>query len=193
MGEEFDALQYNETWTLTCCPTHKMVVQQKSDKSIDRYKARLVAKGFDQEEGVDYTETFSPVVKPTSVRLILAIAIHFNWPIQELDVSNAFLHGILEDEVYMEQPQGFIDTTHPEYVCRLNKAIYGLKQAPRAWFNRLPSFLVELGFIESQVDYSLFTFHDTNVIFMILIYVDDIIITRNKLEAITVLITRLKR
>lgn len=124
MGEEFDALQYNGTWTLTPRPTHKMFVRnkwvyklkQKSDGTIDRYKARLVAKGFDQEEGVDYTKTFSLVVKPTTVCLILAIVVHFNWPIRQLDVSNAFLHGILEDEVYMEQPQGFIDTTHPEYV-----------------------------------------------------------------------------
>ena len=105
--------------------------------SIDRYKACLVANGFDQRDGIDYSETFSPVVKPTNVRLVLAIAIHFDWPICQLDVSNAFLHGSLDEEVYMEQPQDFIDATYPTYVCHLHKAIYGLKQAPRAWFTCL--------------------------------------------------------
>lgn len=106
-------------------------------------------------------------------------------------MSNAFLHGILTDEVYMEHPQGFINAQHLNYVCRLHKSIYGLKQASHAWFNRLSSFLIELLFVESQVDYSLFTYHDTNVILIVLIYVDDIILTRNKIEVMTTLIARL--
>uniref|UniRef100_A0A2N9HGK2 Reverse transcriptase Ty1/copia-type domain-containing protein n=1 Tax=Fagus sylvatica TaxID=28930 RepID=A0A2N9HGK2_FAGSY len=145
MGEEFDALQLNGTWSLTPRPPNKNVIRnkwvyklkQKSDGSIDRYKARLVAKGFEQKDGIDYTETFSPMVKPTTICVVLTLAGHFGWPIRQLDVSNAFLHGSLAEEVFMEQPQGFIDANHPDYVCRLHKTIYGLNQAPRAWFTQL--------------------------------------------------------
>ena len=105
-----------------------------SDGSIARYKARLVAKGFHQQYGIDFTETFNPVIKPPTVRLILSLAVSLNWPLRQLDVKNAFLHGTLKEEVYMTQPQGYIDPIHPQYVCKLHKSIYGLKQAPRAWF-----------------------------------------------------------
>uniref|UniRef100_A0A2N9IBU1 Reverse transcriptase Ty1/copia-type domain-containing protein n=1 Tax=Fagus sylvatica TaxID=28930 RepID=A0A2N9IBU1_FAGSY len=145
MGEEFDALQLNGTWSLTPRPPNKNVIRnkwvyklkQKSDGSIDRYKARLVAKGFEQKDGIDYTETFSPMVKPTTICVVLTLAGHFGWPIRQLDVSNAFLHGSLAEEVFMEQPQGFINANHPDYVCCLHKTIYGLNQAPRAWFTQL--------------------------------------------------------
>jgi hypothetical protein len=112
-------------------------LKQKSDDTIDRYKARLVAKGFDQEERIDFNQTFSPVIKPATIRLVLALAVRFNWFVHQLDISNAFLHGFLEDEVSMEQPQGFGDYTFPNHVCKLHKALYGLKQAPRAWFMHL--------------------------------------------------------
>jgi hypothetical protein len=138
MESEFKALLKNGTWSL--CPrplSHHIVrnkwvykIKQKPDGSIDRYKARLVAKGFDQRSGVDYFETFSPVVKPTTVRLILALAVQFRWTTRQLDVSNAFLQGYLDEEVYMEQPHGFISTEHPHFVCRLHRSLYGLKQAP---------------------------------------------------------------
>jgi histone deacetylase 1/2 len=86
------------------------------------------------------------VIKPTTIRLVLAIAVHFHWPIRQLDVSNAFLHGFLDEEMFMKQPQGFIDVTKPDFVCRLHKSLYGFKQAPRAWFQRLSQKLIELGF-----------------------------------------------
>jgi hypothetical protein len=88
-----------------------------------------VAKGFDEQDGVDYTETFSPVIKASTIRVVLALVVHFDWPIRQLDVSNAFLQGTLNEEVYMEQPPGFQDTSQPNLVCKLHKAIYGLKQA----------------------------------------------------------------
>jgi hypothetical protein len=94
---------------------------------VERFKARLVAKGFDQMSGVGYTETFNLVIKPSTIRIILALAIHFDWVIKQLDVSNPFLQGHLNEEVYMEQPLGFIDKAQPHLVCKLHKALYGLK------------------------------------------------------------------
>ena len=163
MTEEFQALQNNGTWTL--CPrlphqniiSNKWVyrIKQKSDGTIERFKARLVAKGFDQQNGIDYTETFSLVIKPATIRVILSLVVQFDWTIRQLDISNAFLHGHLLEDVYMEQPRGFIDNQHLDFVCKLHKALYGLKQAPRAWFNRLSSFLLDIGFIASLLDFLL--------------------------------------
>ena len=199
MTAEYNALLTNNTWSLCPRPRHKQVVRnkwvfkikQRSDGSIDRYKARLVAKGFDQVDGIDFTETFSPVIKPATIRLALALAIHYNWSIRQLDISNAFLHGYLEEEVYMEQPQGFEDSNFPDHVCFLHKSIYGLKQAPRTWFLRLSQALMELGFTASIVDTSLFTFHHSTVCVFVLIYVDDIIVTSNADTAIDTLISNL--
>jgi len=117
------------------------------------------------------------VVKPSTIRVLLALAVQFNWNIHQLDVSNAFLHGHLLEEVYMEQPRGFIDPQFPSHVCRLHKSLYGLKQAPRAWFTCLSQTFLELGFVSSSVDNSLFMFHHGNVHLYLLIYVDDILIT----------------
>ena len=114
-------------------------VKRNSDGHIARFKARLVAKGYLQQYGLDYAETFSPVVKPTTVRIILALAVHFGWSLRQLDVSNALLHGVLQEEVYMSQPPGYKDQSKPHLVCPLHKAIYGLKQAPRAWFDNFTS------------------------------------------------------
>lgn len=109
-------------------------VKQKPDGSLDRYKAKLVAKGFDQKSGIDYHETFSPVIKLVTIWLLLTLVVQFDWQLGQLEVSNAFLHGVLNEEVYMEKPQGFVDPTFPNHVYKLHKSIYGLKQVPRAWF-----------------------------------------------------------
>ena len=150
-----------------------------SDGSIAKYKARLVAKGFHQQPGMDFIETFSPVIKPATVRLVLGIAVSLNWSIRQLDVSNAFLHGYLKEEVYMQQPQGYVNPFKPHYVCKLPKSLYGLKQAPRAWFERFTSQLLHLGFMASLADSSLFVYHSGSTILYLLLYVDDIIITSN--------------
>jgi len=140
MGLEFDALLANGTWSLCPRPLHQHIVRNKwvykikhqQDGSIEHFKARLVAKGFDQKSGVDFHETFSPVIKQSTVHVVLTLAVHFDWCIRQLDVSNAFLHGYLAEAVFMEQPKGFVDASHPNYVCHLHKAIYGLKQEPHA-------------------------------------------------------------
>jgi hypothetical protein len=108
------------------------MIKRKVDSSVERFKARLVAKGFKQKAGIDYIDTFNPVIKLASIRLLLALAVNFDCLIRQLDISNAFLHGTLTEELYMEQPQGFVNKTHADFVCKLYKAIYGLKQAPRA-------------------------------------------------------------
>lgn len=107
-------------------------VKRKSDGSIDPYKARLVTKGFKQHYGIDYEDTFSPVVKAATIRLVLSIAMSQGWSLRQLDVQNAFLHGFLDEEVYMCQPPGHVDPRTPSFVCKLYKALYGLKQSPRA-------------------------------------------------------------
>jgi len=200
MTLEFQALIDNNTWTLCPRPPHRTIIKnkwvyklkQKADGSLDRYKARLVAKGFQQRDGIDYTETFSPVIKPATVRIVLALALTFDWPLIQLDVSNAFLHGVLTETVFMEQPPGFVHPSFPDYVCKLSKSLYGLKQAPRAWFHRLSEALLERGFVGSKVDSSLFLLHTSSVHIFFLVYVDDIIVIGNNISAINGLISSLQ-
>jgi hypothetical protein len=200
MQLEYDALMSNVTWTLCPRPSHHNVIRnkwvfkikKKADGSVERFKARLVAKGFDQQSGVDYTETFSPVIKASTIRVILALVVHFDWQIRQLDVSNAFLQGSLCEEVYMEQPPGFIDNVQPDFVCKLHKAIYGLKQAPRAWFTRLSNFLLDIGFQASLVDTSLFIYLQGSIQIYMLVYVDDILLTGTHPSVISAIIMKLQ-
>ncbi|KAJ9537518.1 hypothetical protein OSB04_030251 [Centaurea solstitialis] len=190
-----------------------------SNGRLERYKARLVAQGFSQQPGLssrfgvictntfrkrrflfapifgvlhlDFDDTFSPVVKPATIRTVLSISISRNWPIHQLDVKNAFLHGDLTETVYMRQPPGYVNNSFPDHVCRLRKALYGLKQAPRAWYHRFAVYLSSLGFLSSKTDTSLFTYHRGSDTIYLLLYVDDIILTASSPTLISMVISKL--
>lgn len=142
MWDEYSALMSNGTWTLVPRPpgahliTGKWIFGDylKPDGSLDRYKAHWVVRGFSECPGLDYDETFSPVVKPATIRTMLHLAASCQWPVHQIDVKNAFLHGNLSEHVYCQQLASFVDDEHPDYVCQLSKSLYGLKQAPRTWY-----------------------------------------------------------
>lgn len=183
MKTEIVALEDNNTWTITTLPPNKRAIGCKwvfkikffSDGSIERHKARLVALGNRQEEGVDYKETFAPVVKMTTMRIVLEVAAAKDWELYQMDVHNAFLHGDLEEEVYMKLPPGF-DSSDGTKVCKLNKSLYGLRQSPRCWFAKLSKALLDFGFKQNYKDYSLFTLKRGGSTIFVLVYVDDLIV-----------------
>jgi histone deacetylase 1/2 len=201
MDIEYNGLMQNKTWHLVPPVKGRNIidskwvfkVKRKADGTLDKYKARLVAKGFKQRYGINYEDTFIPVIKMSTIRAILSIAISKGWGLRQLDVQNAFLHGILEEEVYMRQPPGYEDKTRPNFVCKLDKALYGLKQAPRAWYARLSSKLISLGFHASKADTSLFYFNKGGRTIFVLIYVDDIIVASSSQKATTGLLRNLKQ
>jgi hypothetical protein len=191
MQQEIQALEDNHTWKLCSLPANKKAlgckwvykIKHRSDGTIERFKARLVILGNHQVEGIDYNETFAPVAKMVTVRIVLAVAAAKNWELHQMDVHNAFLHGELQEEVFMKLPPGF-RPSQPGMVCKLEKSLYGLKQAPRCWFAKLSSALKQYGFHQSYSDYSLFTLLDKNVQLVVLVYVDDLIICGNNHNSI---------
>ena len=199
INSEMEALYTNDTFEIVELPDGRKAIgskwvfkiKYKSSGEVDRYKARLVAKGYNQKEGVDFDETFSPVVKILTVRCLINLAVQQDWPIFQLDINNAFLYGDLEETVYMSLPEGFFDV-NDKRVCRLKKSLYGLKQAPRQWNARLTSALIENGFVQSKSDYSLFVKNDSGSFVGLLVYVDDIIVTGNNLIEIEKFKTFLK-
>jgi hypothetical protein len=201
MDNEIQALHKNKTWYLVP-PLGKVnvidykwvyKVKKKLDDSIDRYKACLVAKGFKQMYGIDHEDTFSPVVKAATICLILSITVSNDWSIRHLDVHNAFLHGVLKEDVSMRQPPEYEDKLHPYYLCKLDKAIYGLKQAPRAWYSRLSEQLQHLDFVASKADTSLFFYNCGKCRMFVLVYVDDRIVASSSIEATNTLVHELHK
>nr|KYP51541.1 Retrovirus-related Pol polyprotein from transposon TNT 1-94 [Cajanus cajan] len=198
MQTEYNALLSNDTWSLVHLPPHRTAIgckwvfciKENPDGTVQKYKARLVTKGFNQQFGFDYNETFAPVIKLVTIRLILTLALTHHWPLQQLDINNAFLNGTLDEEVYMTQPPGF-EASDKNLVCKLHKAIYGLKQAPRAWFEKLKSTLLQFNFQASKCDPSLFVYSHANSVIYILVYVDDIIITSNDSTLLHTLVSQL--
>ena len=150
------------------------------DGIIDKYKARLVAKGYSQEEGIDYEDTFAPVAKWNTIRIMIALATKYNWKVHQLDVKSTFLNRDLKEEVYLVQPEGFIKKGQEDLVCKLKKALYGLKQAARSWYIKIDSFFAKKGFVKRKNDPNMYVKKDENGnVAMVSLYVDDLIITGN--------------
>ena len=154
MNEEIEKIEKNKIWTLVPRPKHKNVIGTKwvfrnklnKDGKVSRKKARLVCKDYSREEGVDYGENFAPVARLEGVRTLIAYAAHKEFKVYHMDVKSTYLNGILDEEVYIEQPEGFVDPDKKDMVCKLKKALYGLKQAPSAWYERLNNYLIQIGF-----------------------------------------------
>ncbi|CAL8996419.1 unnamed protein product [Prunus brigantina] len=188
MNEEMRALQKNGTWELVPLPHGKKTVgcrwiytvKLKADGSVERYKARLVAKGYTQRYGIDYQETFAPLAKIKTIRILLSLAANLDWALHQFDVKNAFLHGDLEEEVYMDLPPGCNFTRDKgNQVCKLKKSLYGLKQSPRAWFGRFTKSMKFFGYTQSNADHTLFLKRDGKKLTALIVYVDDIVVTGN--------------
>ncbi|KAJ9552834.1 hypothetical protein OSB04_016879 [Centaurea solstitialis] len=183
MQEELNQFEALKVWRLVKLPESKSVIDTKwlfknkrdANNIIVRNKARLVAKGYRQQEGIDYDETFAPVARLEAIRMFLAYAEYKDFTVFQMDVKTAFLYGHLKEEVYVAQPEGFVDKEHPDYVYVLDKALYGLKQAPRAWYEELSKHLLSKGFKKGSVDSTLFLMKEGEHIVVIQIYVDDII------------------
>ena len=188
-----ESILSNNTWTLVPLPPHKRAISSKwvfkiktcNNGNPPRYKARLVARGFEQEDGSDFLDTFAPVVRWETIRTLVAIATHLGWPLHQLDVLTAFLNGILTEEVYMQQPPGFIRPGTAHLVCKLHKLLYGLRQSPRAWYARLHNALLAWHLQQSQADPNLYFAHFNQNTIVLLVYVDDILITGSDPRLIT--------
>jgi hypothetical protein len=182
MQEELNNFKRNEVWSLVPRPKQnvvgtKWVFRNKQDEHgvVTRNKARPVAKGYAQVVGLDFEETFAPVARLESIRILLAYAAHHSFRLFQMDIKSAFLNGPIKEEVYVEQPPGFKDDRYPDHVYKLSKALYGLKQAPRAWYECLRDFLTSNAFKVGKVDPTLFTKTCNGDLFVCQIYVDDII------------------
>ena len=141
-----------------------------------RFKARLVVKGFQQKKRIDYSKIFSPVMKLTTIRVVLGIVAAENLHFEQLDVKTTFLHGELEEDIYMQQPEGFAIQGKENQVCKLKKSLYGLKQAPRWWYKKFDNFMCSLGYTRCQADHCCYAKHFDNSYIILLLYVDDMLI-----------------
>ena len=192
MDDEIASLHKNGTWKLIKRRLASNVVKcrwvysVKTDAfgNIIRYKARLVAKGFTQRYGIDFSETYAPVVRTTSIRIVLTIAASLDFEIQQLDIKTAFLNGELDEEIFMEQPPGYESGDPGELVCKLQKSLYGLKQSPRVWNLTISKFLIQIGFKQVIVELGIFVIWSSDIKCIIALYVDDMIVAANKMSFI---------
>ena len=185
---EMQSLRQHNTWKLVEPPPGKriignrMVFKVKLDENglVERYKARLVAQGFSQVFGEEYNQVFAPVVRWESVRALINMATQFNMQIHQMDVNVAFLNGILKEDIYMKQPDGFVEKGKENLVCKLERSIYGLKQSPRCWNEILDEHLQSMGFQKSAADECIYTGKMNGDLVLLAVYVDDIIVALRK-------------
>jgi len=185
MIEEYESIMKNDVWDVVPRPQGKAVVTSKwlykikheVDGSAEKYKAHFVARGFSQKEGIDYDKIFASVTRYTTIRSIIALTASQGWNLHQMDVTTTFLHGSIKEEVYVEQPKGFEIYDRESHVCRLKKALYELKQAPRAWYERIDSYLMKLGFTRSEVDPNLYFKVTDDKPLILVLYVEDLFLT----------------
>lgn len=200
MNEEIESLEETDTWNLEPIPKGKTAVgckwvykvKRSREEEPDHYKARLVAKGFSQKYGIDYDEIFAPVIRGSTIRILLSIAGDRNYFVNHHDVKNAFLNGKLNEDIYMAQPPGHINTYHKDWAHQLNKSIYGLKQAARVWCETLNEVLTNCGFIQNADDACLYK-HGSRTLTYLVVHVDDIIIasrSQNRMDEIIKALSR---
>jgi hypothetical protein len=186
MNEELDQIEKNHTWELVPRPHDKNAIGTKwifknklnENGEVIRNKARLVCKGYAQQEGIDFEETFAPIARLEAIRMFLAFSSFQQIRVHQMDVKYDFLNGDLEEEVYIEQPEGFIFGNDEKLVCRLKKALYGLKQDP--WYSRLDKYLHQQGFSKGSADSNLYTKTENDKLLIVVVYVDDIIFGSNE-------------
>eukprot|EP00253_Pinus_taeda_P016506 PITA_16506 len=188
MHEEMESIYRNHTSDLVELPEGKTPIGCKwlykpkinADGTVEKFKARLVAKGYSQQEGIDFDDTFAPVAKLNTIRMLICLAKKHKWKLHQLDVKSVFLNGELKEEIYLVQPPGFVKKGQEHLVCKLHKELYGLKQAPRSWYGKIDSFFIEHGFHRNLNDPNLYTkINKQRQIIFISLYVDDMIITGN--------------
>ena len=190
---EFDSLQKAGTYELVQLPIHRKSIGCKwvwktkrgADGRVTKYKARLVAKGFAQTYGLDYEETYAPVARYPSIRALIALSAHHDWELHQMDVKSAYLNGDLEEEIYMDQPEGFVVEGKEDWVCRLKKSLYGLKQAGRTWYQKIDVALKRRGFNTLPSDYCIYVWRQGPIIIIIALYVDDLLLASNDLERLS--------
>eukprot|EP00253_Pinus_taeda_P014092 PITA_14092 len=202
MKEEMMVLSKNGTWDLIELPKDRKTVGCKwvfklkrgVNDTEDRYKVRLVAKGFSRKVGIDFHEIFSPVVQIVSITIVLALVPFLDLELQQLDVKTAFLHGDLDEEIYMEQLEGFVQHRNEKFICRLKKSLYGLKQSPRQWYKKFDSFMLSQKYVRSEYDHCVYFKKFKNGIFIILVlYVDDMLLASKSIEEINRLKAQMAR
>jgi Reverse transcriptase (RNA-dependent DNA polymerase) len=201
MEIEIEALKNTQTWKLVKLPNGnktigcKWVFSMKYDATgkVERYKARLVVKGYTQTYGIDFQETFSPVTKLNTVWVLLSLTANQDWSLHQFDVNNVFLYGDLEEEIYMDIPPGYTHQKQEKLVCKMERSLYGLKQSPWAWFGRFCKAMKKYNYTQSDFDHTLFYKHRQDKVTILIIYVDDMIITGDDSEEIRWLEQRLSK
>ncbi|GKD21152.1 retrotransposon protein, putative, ty1-copia subclass [Tanacetum coccineum] len=189
MNVKMQSMKDNEVWVLVELPPNARTVGSKwlfkkktnMDGAVYVFKARLVAKGFTQTYGVDYEETFSPVANIRAIRIRIAIAAYYDYEIWKMDVKTAFLNGHLSEEVYMEQPEGFVDPKYPNHICKLKRSIYRLKQASRQWNKRFDDKIKKYGFTQNRDEPCVYLKSSGSYIAILILYVDDILLMGNNI------------